>query len=596
MKQLFWLTIFLSSCSFISEEELAFRKGGIAGCDTEWYLDVDQDQYGSGAPTFACSAPGDEYVLAGGDCDDENPNISPGSPEDCSTAFDDDCNGTSNGDGENVLECTIWYADTDGDGFGSDQSYVCDCTSSGIYILTDAGDCDDLDETINPDATEICNDGLDNNCDGLPNDCGFPNPYELTDSRATYVGVADKDYAGSNLAFGRLFSTGDSIVVSASGVGSSDIDLGAVYLIPAGEGTISLDQSSATILGDSGSSFGAALLANEDLNGDGAHDLIIGSPTKSLGNSSSVGAVYAFWGPIDGQLSFSDANALLIGENQDDRFGESVAVGSVTEASQNQLLISSPNYEDRGAVFIYESDLVGQENLSDAELMIEGEVSGDSFGVTIAEIKDLNGDGIGDLSVGASGVNDGKGAAYIFWGPITETMSAGSADVIWTESVSNAGVGTVIETVGDVHGDGYGDLAIGVLSMSKVYVTSTLEAGTYDLSNANNILTGPEDSAAGSSIAYIGDVNGDSGSDLLIGAYIESTAYVLYGPLQGNYDLATEAVQFVDTGSDQVGASVYSAGDVNGDTVNDLLIGAKLSSLSSYNKSGAVFLLQGGGQ
>ncbi len=92
-----------------------------------------------------------------------------GKPEDCSTPYDDNCDGITNE--ENALNCTIFYKDADNDGYSIGET-ACYCAPTGDYrqsSLSTPPDCDDTDENINPGATENCSTAYDDNCDGSSN-------------------------------------------------------------------------------------------------------------------------------------------------------------------------------------------------------------------------------------------------------------------------------------------------------------------------------------------------------------------------------------------------------------------------------------------
>ena len=126
-----------------------------------WYADNDGDGYGNIAETIlSCEQPAG-YVNNDNDCDDENSEINPDAVEICD-GIDNDCNGEVD---DNAVDAGIWYADNDGDGYGNIAETILSCEQPAGYVNND-NDCDDENSEINPGASEIWYDGVDQNCNG----------------------------------------------------------------------------------------------------------------------------------------------------------------------------------------------------------------------------------------------------------------------------------------------------------------------------------------------------------------------------------------------------------------------------------------------
>ena len=165
------------------ELETKTDEGGGASSFTSTITGLDEETeyfYRAYATTSAGTAYGSTYVFITdssqfydqdgdgfnpdqGDCDDFDATISPNAVEVCD-GIDNNCDGVVD---EGVL--TNFYQDSDGDGFGGSIT-IQSCTQPSGYVVQ-GGDCDDFDATISPNAVEVCDDGIDNNCDGFVDDC-----------------------------------------------------------------------------------------------------------------------------------------------------------------------------------------------------------------------------------------------------------------------------------------------------------------------------------------------------------------------------------------------------------------------------------------
>ena len=348
-----------SGCNFISDEELAYRQGANSDCSEPWFLDADGDGVGGTVSLFACESPGKEYTQMTGDCDDENPLISPISVEDCSTDLDEDCDGTLNAADPSELSassCLDWFADRDGDGFGDDADIRCDCVADDIYTVLEGGDCYDQLTIVNPDQEEICGDGFDNDCDGSANGCGYTEDFVLTDGQLI-VGDVPQAYSGSNVATGFVLPDGEPAALflsSGAEDGFGRIDVFDADTLNSATGSLTISSGVSSVIGEQDSNFGERMLASTNLVGDESVDLVVSAPTWTTEEGLSQGKVYVFQGPLRGNLLAQDAEVSIVGNAAGDQFGSGLSV------VDSQVWIGSKGVDlgavNAGAVFVHSAD------------------------------------------------------------------------------------------------------------------------------------------------------------------------------------------------------------------------------------------------
>ncbi|MSQ02715.1 MAG: hypothetical protein EXR71_12630, partial [Myxococcales bacterium] len=161
---------------------------GDAADASVWYADVDADGYGDRASsTPACDAPSG-FVSDDTDCDDAVAAVNPGAIEMCNT-IDDDCDGVT--DEDDASDATVWYADSDGDGYGDPAVADTACDAPADYVA-DATDCDDGRRLTHPGATEYCNTD-DDDCDGVVDDSAI-------DARTYWVDADGDGYGDASVS------------------------------------------------------------------------------------------------------------------------------------------------------------------------------------------------------------------------------------------------------------------------------------------------------------------------------------------------------------------------------------------------------------
>ena len=386
--------------------------------------------------------------------------------------------------------------------------------------------------------------------------------------------------------------------------------------------------------------FGSAVASLGDLDGDGVTDLAVGAPGDYT-TGDRRGAVYVQFMNSNGTVKSSvkiasetnggPALAFL------DAFGSSVAsVGDLDGDGVTDLAVGAVGNgrtDDRGgAVYVL---LLNSNGTVKSSMKIASEMNGgptlatyDRFGTSVASLGDVDGDGVTDLAVGARyddtngayGVNSDRGAVYVLLlnsnGMVKSSVKIASSTNGGPTLADGDFFGRSVTSLGDLDGDGVTDLAVGATgddtggtSRGAVYVLLLNSNGTVksNVKLANGTNGGPtlaNGDRFGSSVASMGDLDGDGMTDLAVGADGDATGgtrrgavYLQYmnpnGTVKGSVKLASGTnggPTLADV--DRFGSSVTSLGDLDGDGVTDLAIGATNDDTGGVNSDrGAVHVL-----
>ena len=466
-------------------------------------------------------------------------------------------------------------------------------------------------------------------------------------SDASFLGENDHDWLGrSAVGAGDVNGDGyDDILIGADGNDDGGDIAGKSYLIfgKASGWTMDTDlsTSNASFIGENTNDISGLTVAGAgDVNGDGYDDILIGARGNSEGGEKA-GQTYLILGKPSGwamDTDLSESDASFWGEEGDDYPGLCLAgAGDVNGDGYDDFLIGTSRNdeggEDAGQTYLIFGKASGwsmDTNLSASDASFLGENVKDGSGSSVAGAGDVNGDGFDDILIGASGNDDGgkrAGKSYLILGKASgwaNDTNLFTSDASFLGEVADDLSGGSLAGSGDVNGDGYDDILIGVPSN---YDAGVHAGQTYlilgkpfgwtmdtDLSGSDaSFWGGGERDGSGGSVAGAGDVNGDGFDDILIGAtgndeggdyagqiYLifpdnTSTPTLYDRTLDYKMDtrLANVDASFLgDEDRDYSGYSPTSAGDVNGDGYDDILIDAPING-DGGKRSGKTYLILG---
>ncbi len=381
-------------------------------------------------------------------------------------------------------------------------------------------------------------------------------------------------------------NSGDQFGISVDGVGDLNADGYDDFIVGASGADVNGSKSGSSYVysgkdvsvlyafhGDNaGDSFGYSVSGAGDVNNDGRADFFVGAKGSDI-NGDDSGMVKVFSG-LDGAILYT-----INGDSAESEFGDAIdGAGDVNNDGYADLIVGAPlkdNYglgdnENSGAAYI----------LSGADgstlYMLKGDTAVDYFGGSVGGAGDINNDGYDDFIVGATGDdNNGSssGSATVYSG------IDGSILYAFNGGAMNDQFGVYVSGTGDVNNDGYDDFIIGAtgddtngLNTGSAKVFSGVNGAILYEFNGDD----PSDKFGASSSAA-GDVNSDGYSDLIVGAISDddnggsSGSARVFSGVNGTVLFTL----YGDSKNDNFGRYSNSAGDVDNDGYDDLIVGAK---------------------
>ena len=466
----------------------------------------------------------------------------------------------------------------------------------------------------------------------------------LTGANARFDGAVAGDKIGSPAsAAGDVNGDGrgDMIVSSSAQDPGGRTDAGSTYVLFGGASTSPVDLASTLTAaqgfridgGTAGDASGIAATGAGDVNGDGLDDVIVGAGLAGNNSRAASGSAYVIYGRSTSATinlgTLTTAQGFRIdGAVAGDHAGDGVSgAGDVNGDGFADVIVGADKSSldgrtANGTVFVvYGSSNPGNRDLLGLTIgqgfRVDGAQDFDQLGVATDGAGDVNGDGFDDIVLGSpSAAFSTGGSAWVVFG----AQTAGPLDLRALSPTRGFAVGGApfqdklgfsVAGAGDVNGDGFGDVVLGgpgtgatTYAIFGSASPAAVDVSTLTATQGFRIFGSPSD-GVGQSVDFAGDLNRDGLADVIVGAMgadnrgraNQGSAFVIFGS-ESPVDVDVSTID-VFTGvridgaadADHAGAGVAGLGDVNGDGLPDLLVGAVDTGNNTRASSGSAYLV-----
>jgi hypothetical protein len=394
-------------------------------------------------------------------------------------------------------------------------------------------------------------------------------PSDLASADLVLRGELPRDAAGGSVAFaGDVDGDGtEDLLVGACDSADRAAGAGEAYLIrgPLPQGEVELALADASLLGTvADGEAGCAVAGLGDLDGDGYDDVAVGAP------GDGAGSVAIFRGPIHpARHPLASAPFTLHGAAVGDRFGAVVAGGDVDGDGRPDLVVGAPEDAASGAAFLFYGPPAAIALAADADATITGTSAGDDLPAAVA-VGDVDGDGFADLLLGSTRASANQGRAWLIRGGPVGPPAAPAATVVlsddadgdgWTEAGGDCddtragaapGQVEVCENLLDDDCDGRDDVCAILGPIDPLAASASFDAGLATSGEYRG--------------RHVGDIDGDGFSDVIVeGQHL----YLFLGPIPWGPWFHADADGRILTYSD---TRVDALGDFDGDGIDDFVV------------------------